>query len=74
MSFIHVLNPSLIVVGGGVANTGKFLIEPIQNYVKKYAMPGFKEDLQIVPWTLGEKIGILGAASWARRRLHNVST
>lgn len=74
VSFIHVLNPSLIVVGGGVANAGTFLIEPIRNYVKKYAMPGFKEDLQIVPWTLGEKIGILGAASWARRQLDKLST
>ncbi len=69
VSFIHVLNPSLIVVGGGVANAGDFLLDPLRAYVQKYGMPGFKEDLRIVPWTLGEKIGILGAAAWARRSL-----
>ena len=71
VSFIHVLNPSLIVVGGGVANAGDFLLDPLREYVQKYAMPGFKEELRIVPWTLGEKIGILGAAAWARRSLRD---
>ena len=73
VSFIHVLNPGLIVVGGGVANAGDFLLDPLREYVQKYAMPGFKEDLRIVPWTLGEKIGILGAAVWARRQLARAS-
>ncbi len=73
VSFIHVLNPGLIVVGGGVANAGDFLLDPIRAYVQEYAMPGFKEQLRIVPWTLGEKIGILGAAAWARRRLARAS-
>lgn len=71
VSFIHVLNPGLIVVGGGVANAGEFLLDPLREYVQTYAMPGFKEDLRIVPWTLGEKIGILGAAAWARRSLRD---
>ncbi len=73
VSFIHVLNPGLIVVGGGVANAGNLLLDPLREYVQMYAMPGFKEELRIVPWTLGEKIGILGAAAWARRRLARAS-
>lgn len=71
VSFIHVLNPRLIVVGGGITNAGDFLLDPLRAYVQRYAMPGFKEDLQIVPWTLGEKIGLLGAAAWARRSLRD---
>lgn len=73
VSFIHVLNPGLIVVGGGVANAGDFLLDPLREYIQRYAMPGFKEDLRIVPWSLGEKIGILGAAAWARRSLRGPS-
>lgn len=69
VSFIHVLNPRLIVVGGGIANAGDFLLDPLRDYIQTYAMPGFKEDIHIVPWTLGEKIGLLGAAAWARSLL-----
>lgn len=73
ISFIHVLNPELIVIGGGVANAGDLLFEPLRAIVFERALPGFGENLRIEPWTLGENVGILGAAEWARRRLHEVA-
>jgi glucokinase len=73
LSFVHVLNPELIVIGGGVANAGDLLFEPLRAIVHERALPGFGEDLRIEPWTLGENVGILGAAEWARRRLHELS-
>ena len=70
LSLIHVLNPELIVIGGGVANAGDILFGPLRTIVNERALPGFKENLRIEPWTLGENVGILGAAEWARRSLH----
>ena len=69
VSFIHVLNPELIVVGGGVTRAGDMLFEPLRRIVFERLMPGFGENLRIVPWTLGENVGILGAAAWAHRML-----
>ena len=73
LSFVHVLNPELIVIGGGVANAGDLLFGPLRAIVRDRALPGFGENLRIEPWTLGENVGILGAAEWARRRLRESS-
>ena len=67
VSFVHVLNPEIIVVGGGVANAGEMLFEPLRAYVKRWTMPGFSEHLRIVPSELGNKVGILGSAVWGWR-------
>ena len=67
VSFVHVLNPEIIVVGGGVANAGDMLFEPLRDYVRRWALPGFSEHLQIVPSALGNRVGILGAAVWGWR-------
>ncbi len=67
VSFVHVLNPEIIVVGGGVANAGEMLFGPLRDYVKRWALPGFSEHLQIVPAALGNRVGLLGAAVWGWR-------
>ena len=67
VSFVHVLNPEIIVVGGGVANAGEMLFAPLRDYVKRWTLPGFSEHLQIVPAALGNRVGILGAAVWGWR-------
>lgn len=71
LSFVHVLNPELVIVGGGVANAGDILFDPLRKTVCERALPGFGEILRIEPWTLGESVGILGAAEWARRNLRD---
>ena len=71
LGFVHVLNPELVIIGGGVANAGDILFNPLRKIVYERALPGFGESLRIEPWTLGERVGILGAAEWARRNLGN---
>ena len=67
VSFIHVLNPQIVVVGGGVSNAGDMLLEPMRQYVARWAMPGFAEHLTIVRSTLGDSVCLKGAAVWAWR-------
>lgn len=69
VSFVHVLNPEIIVVGGGVANAGEMLFAPLRDYVRRWTLPGFSEHLRIVPAALGNRVGILGAAVWGWRCL-----
>lgn len=56
------LNPSKIVVGGGVAKAGDLLLNPIRKYYKKYALPHLTGEIEIVPATLGNDAGVIGAA------------
>ncbi|WP_134704677.1 ROK family glucokinase [Ammoniphilus sp. YIM 78166] len=58
----NVLNPEKIVIGGGVSKAGDFFLEPIRENFIKYALNKVSETTDIVPATLGNKAGWLGAA------------
>jgi glucokinase len=61
---VNVLNPERIIVGGGVAQAGSSLLEPIRRTVLARAMPAAAETLQVVPAQLGEDAGVIGAAAF----------
>ncbi len=64
INLLHLFNPSLIIIGGGVAKAGHLLFEPIRATVRERAMAGFPwEDVPIVPATLGDDVGLLGAVA-----------
>ena len=62
---IWILNPDSIVIGGGVANAGDLLFEPIRRIVEKRTTALFHENLRIVPAALGNEAGIIGCATLA---------
>jgi glucokinase len=59
------LNPNRIVLGGGVAKAGERLFSKIINTIRERTEKTFWEKLQIVPATLGNDAGIIGAATLA---------
>ena len=63
---INFMNPEKIVIGGGVANAGKFLFDPLKATVKKRAMRIQSRSAKIVKANLGEDAGVIGAAVLAR--------
>ena len=63
---INVLNPELIVVGGGIANAGKYLFDPLRDMIKKRIFPFLAEKTRIVRAQLGEEAGIIGSAMLAK--------
>ena len=69
VSVAHLVNLDLAVVGGGVANAGSMLLEPIRRTVKTHLLASTGPCLRVVPWSLGENVGILGAAASARARM-----
>ena len=61
VNVVHIFNPSLVVIGGGVSNAGPLIFEPVIRMVKERVMPRLQEGLAIVPSTLGDDAGLLGA-------------
>ncbi len=69
VNYIHVLDIRKIVVSGGVAKAGKWILDPARNTAKKYLMPPFLEDFEIIYESLGNEAALLGAASLAFEEL-----
>lgn len=60
------LNPDVIVIGGGVAQAGPKLFGPLDAACTRYMLASHRKHLRIVPATLGERAGVIGAglAAW----------
>ena len=61
-NLLNVLDPEIVVVGGGVSLAGDILFDKVKDRLKKYAFPSTTENLKIVAASLGNDAGILGAA------------
>lgn len=63
------LNPDVIVVGGGVAQAGDRMFVPLYEKCTRYMLASHRRGLRIVPATLGEQAGVIGAglAAWQLR-------
>lgn len=59
---VNLLNPEKIVVGGGVADAGDLLLEPLRKTLKDRAMPIQGAAVEVVPAQLGNTAGIIGAS------------
>ena len=64
---VNLLNPEVIVIGGGIEKAGSLVLEPVWRAVRRYAYeePASLED--ILPAKLGENAVALGAACWVIR-------
>ncbi|WP_226799758.1 ROK family glucokinase [Carnobacterium mobile] len=59
----NILNPSTIVIGGGVSNAGEFLIEQVQEYFDTFTFPAIRSSCKIRLAQLGNDAGVIGASS-----------
>ena len=64
-SIVHILNPQIAIIGGGIADAGEqLLFEPIRQELSKRAMD-IPAQIEIVKAHLGNDAGIVGAAMLA---------
>ncbi len=61
-NIVSLVNPEIVIVGGGVGVQADLLIDQIREVVLHNAQPISAETVQIVPSQLGESAGLLGAA------------
>jgi glucokinase len=64
-NLVNILNPDLVVIGGGVIAAGELLLEPARAVVAERALSPSKEHVRIVPARFGAESGMLGAAALA---------
>jgi len=65
-SFLHVFDPSIVIFGGGVSQSGPLLFEPFEESLHKHVIhPRYLENLVITTATLGDDAGLLGALALA---------
>jgi glucokinase len=64
-NIISILNPEMIVLGGGLFRAGKLLLEPVRKEFKKWAQPVAAKKVRLELSSLGENAGLYGAARLA---------
>lgn len=67
---VMALTPQRILLGGGVAAAGDMIFEPIRRTVRERVRVADKDAIEILPATLGNNAGLMGAAVWARQNVN----
>ena len=58
-----ILNPSTIVIGGGVSAAGEFLLDGVRKVYEENSFPQVRMSTKLALATLGNDAGVIGAAS-----------
>lgn len=60
---INVLDLQCVIVGGGLAQMGDLLLDPIRSAVHSYVLAEYRDAVPILPSGLGMDVGAIGAAT-----------
>ena len=61
---VHIFNPELVLIGGGVSAQDELLMQPLRKQVLSSVMPRFAECLEVERATLGNDAGLIGAVKY----------
>ncbi len=69
-NYLHLFNPSIVVIGGGVSRVGEFFWQGMRAAMQaEVLVPMYLQGLKIVPAELGDNCGLLGALALAQTKL-----
>ncbi|MFH1847855.1 MAG: ROK family transcriptional regulator [Candidatus Omnitrophota bacterium] len=66
---VNLINPDVVVVGGGIEQAGSILLDSVRRSVKKWAFEEMAEVVKIIPARLGANSVALGSASMVVRNV-----
>lgn len=61
---VHIFNPEMVIVGGGVSAQEELLLRPLRERVLSGVMPRFAEGLEVKRAALGNDAGMIGAVKF----------
>lgn len=65
-NMINIFNPELVIIGGELAATGDYLLQPLKTAVNKHVLNHVREDTVIRVTQLGDNAGVMGGCLMAR--------
>lgn len=66
---VHIFNPQLVLIGGGVSAQEQLLMQPLRQRVCAGVMPRFGEKLEVERAMLGNDAGLIGAVKFCMDRM-----
>ena len=66
---VNLLNPEVVVIGGGVERAGALLMEPLSRTLRRWAFEEPASHVNLAPGQLGDRVVALGAASLVSREI-----
>lgn len=73
-NLINLLNPSMVIIGGGTSLAGDLLIDPLVEVAASRALPGLRERVRILQTPLGEDSCPIGGAALVIEELFRAPT
>ena len=61
---MHIFNPEVVLIGGGVSAQEELLIKPVRTKVLKTVTPDMTAELQVKAAELGNNAGMVGAVKY----------
>lgn len=68
VSLVHIFNPHLVLIGGGVSSQEELFIRPLREEVLSRVLPSYGEELVLKSAALGNRAGFVGAVSLCREQ------
>lgn len=62
-NLVHIINPSKIIIGGGVSEASRFILPPIKKAIEKRALTPQAKQTEVVVTKLGDHATSLGAVA-----------
>ena len=69
VSAVFLLNPEMVVIGGGAARAGRYLLDPIRETIEAHYGPLERNAPRVCLAALDDRAGLYGARLFARQRL-----
>jgi glucokinase len=71
---VNILNPEVLVLGGGAVQSGEPLLAPMRRALQARAFPSAFDGLRVEVAQLGQDAGLIGAAEWAVEHVRRQKT
>ena len=66
---VHLLDPDVILLGGGLAGAGEILFAPLKRYISQMLITPLRGRIAVLPAQLGEEAGVRGVLGLLRDKL-----
>jgi glucokinase len=62
-SVTNLCDLEVVAIGGGLAQAGPLILNPLEEAVRRHARLGYARNVRVVPGSLGQDAGLVGAAA-----------